>query len=153
MLGFKINNREYYIVLNTSKRVLEGRLYNGSISDYHDGHIYENEEIFYAIGEEDYSNKIQEFFFTQFSYYSLKWTQKDSKKGNIGLIEASASWKTYYKSIYLESKDSTKMIYGGQGKKVFQMLLGLELTYAINRLTILKEKYEFESALEGVKIV
>ncbi|MCI5139869.1 MAG: hypothetical protein D3922_15995, partial [Candidatus Electrothrix sp. AR1] len=37
-------------------------------------------------------------------------------------------------------------MYGGKGGKVFQMLLGLELTYPINRLTIKKEKFLFEKA-------
>ena len=39
-------------------------------------------------------------------------------------------------------------MYGDQGKKVFQMLLGIELTYPINRLSIRKDMLNYEKAKE-----
>ncbi len=41
--------------------------------------------------------------------------------------------------MFLESKDSASLIYGGQEKKVFEMLMGLELTYPINSLGLKKD--------------
>lgn len=38
------------------------------------------------------------------------------------------------------------MIFGDQGKKIFQMLLGLEFTYAINYFGVEKDKLVFERA-------
>ena len=121
---------------------LRAKLYNFEIASWSELEANQREPIFISKSEADYAERIQDFFFNQFSYYSLKWTQKSSSKDNNDLLEAETSWKTYFKSIFLESKDSYELIYdgfGNQGSKVFQMLLGLELTYPINQLTIKKD--------------
>jgi hypothetical protein len=116
----------------------KGKLYNCSFEDYlKDGDLSEL-LIFEANSNIEYESQIQEFFFNQFSYFSMKWTQKTSLKDSNELIESGSSWKTYFKTIYLESRDSTSF-YGGQDQKTFQMLLALEHTQLINKLTVKKE--------------
>ncbi|MCX2492637.1 hypothetical protein OQX63_04085 [Pedobacter sp. PF22-3] len=98
------------------------------------------EQLFISTSKDDFQSQLQDFFFHQFDYYSLRWTQKSPIKDRDDLLEAGASWLTYFKSIFLESKDTTELMYGAQGPKVFQMLLGLHLTSPINKLTIEKDK-------------
>lgn len=137
VLGFKINDKRYTISMDLEKR-LKGKLYNCYFEDYlKDGDLSE-QLIFEANSNIEYENQIQKFFFNQFSYFSMKWTQKISSKESNKLIESSSSWKTYFKTIYLESRDSTSF-YGGQDQKTFQMLLALEHTQLINKITVKKE--------------
>ncbi len=145
-LGFKINEKDYTIEINLEGR-FKGNLYNIHWSDFLINGSNCDNVVFKSSDNKTYVSEIQKFFFNQFSYYSLKWTQKSSQKESNKLVEAGASWKTYYKSIYLESKDSGSF-YGGQEQKVFQMLLGLENTYLINHLNVKKEKLQFEIAKE-----
>lgn len=88
-----------------------------------------------------FEEKIQDFFFEQFSFYTLKYTQKNSAKDSFEINTSSLSWATYFKSIYLESSNYEYLFfdnekYGSQGKKIFEMILGLPLTYPINMLNI-----------------
>ena len=138
-IGFQINKTYYTIRLDTSSKRISGGLYKINIKDF--SQPCEDRAIFYEKTLGKYSEKIEEFFFKQFSYYSLKWTQKNSQKDKSELVESGTSWKTYFKSIYLESKHST-IDFGGQDKKTFQMLLNLNLTKIINELTIKKDKLE-----------
>lgn len=137
VVGFKINEKRYTIFMDMEKRV-NGILYNCSFENYLAGDNINNKIIFEANSNVQYTHEIQKFFFNQFSYYSMKWTQKTSSKDSNELVEAGSSWKTYFKTIYLESQDSTSF-YGNQDQKTFQMLLGLENTQLINRLIIKKE--------------
>lgn len=88
-----------------------------------------------------FKNAMEEFFFKELSYYNLKWTSSDKRK--MDLVENRTSWKTYYKSIYLESKDYNVLFlnedFGAQEKKVMEMLLGLQFTSAINSLSHYKD--------------
>lgn len=138
LLNFRINDKEYTIYLNTEKKSVKASLLNGVFTDLEELNNNDAEPLFEAIGEPQFQDHIQDFFFKQFSYYSLRWTQKHPGKDKNELLEVGASWSTYFKSILLESKDSNEM-YGSQGKKVFQMLLGLELTYPINQLSIKRD--------------
>ncbi|MGH0588946.1 hypothetical protein ACQVQY_23200 [Bacillus mycoides] len=146
ILAFKINDKAYTTIITFKNSRMKGALYSGIIDEVEDINLKKLDSIFEAVGADDYEEFIQGFFFNQFSYYSLKWTQKNSKKDKNELIEAKTSWKTYFKSIYLESKDSTSLVYGNQGKKVFQMLLGLEFTYAINQLSVKRDFLQFNIA-------
>ncbi len=137
LIGFKINDKRYTISMNLEKRI-KGKLYNCSFGDYLKGGDLSEQLIFEANSNTEYESQIQKFFFNQFSYFSMKWTQKSSLKDSNELIESGSSWKTYFKTIYLESRDSTSF-YGGQDQKTFQMLLALEHTQLINRLTVKKE--------------
>lgn len=90
-----------------------------------------------------FEKNIQEFFFEHFSFYTLKYTQKNSSKDKIGLNskDSELTWTTYFKSIYLESSNYEHLFFdkeymGGQGKKIFEMILGLPLTYPINMLGV-----------------
>lgn len=144
-LRFKINEKNYSAIIRfENSRLKKGSLYSRIIDELNETEEYH--PVFEANGASEYEKYIKEFFFNQFSYYSLKWTQKASQKDKNELNEAKASWKTYFKSIYLESKDSSSLMYGGQGKKVFQMLLGLELTYAINALSVKFDMLTFNKA-------
>lgn len=146
VVGFQISNKEYTIEISLENR-LSGVLYSVSWRRFLDKDFQDDNIIFKAKNNKKYIEEIQKFFFNQFSYYSLKWTQKTSAKDYNQLVEASASWKTYYKAIYLESKDSASF-YGGQDQKVFQMLLGLENTYWINHLSIKRDMLQFQIGKE-----
>ncbi|OXM87067.1 hypothetical protein [Paenibacillus rigui] len=141
-LGFKISNKDYTVMISLEKR-FKGILYSIPWKELADVNSIDDKIIFQANNNTKYYDEIQKFFFNQFSYYSLKWTQKSSAKDSNDLVEASASWKTYYKSIYLESKDSVSF-YGGQDQKVFQMLLGFEYTNLINHLSVKRDMLLFE---------
>ncbi|MGE7975545.1 hypothetical protein ACQKOK_22065 [Bacillus cereus] len=146
LLSFKINDKQYSIIIKFENNRMKGALYSGVIDNIDDRKISKLDPIFETSTINEYEEQIQDFFFMQFSYYSLKWTQKSSSKEKNELVEANASWKTYFKSIYLESKDSASLMYGSQGKKVFQMLLGLELTLVINQLSVKKDFLQFNNA-------
>ncbi|WP_278354069.1 MULTISPECIES: hypothetical protein [Bacteroidota] len=144
-INFKINDKEYSIFLDCSKRSLKGLLYSCNVPSIEQVENFNEHILFESSSETEYQTKIQDFFFKQFTYYSLRWTQKTSQKDKNELLEVGTSWKTYFKSIFLESSDSAIM-FGDQGKKIFQMLLGLEFTYAINYFGVEKDKLVFERA-------
>ncbi|MFS3927304.1 hypothetical protein ACL9SP_01430 [Priestia flexa] len=141
-LEFNIGNIVYTTYINLKGKRVNSILFRMDLEEILE-RIEKNESIekisilFEEKTEKNLKEQIQEFFFNQFSYYSLKWTS--GTKGTINLVDNQTSWKTYYKSIYLESKDYNVLFlnsdYGSQGKKILEMLLGLRLTYAINNLT------------------
>ncbi len=145
-LNFSINEKKYTAFMDLSRRSMFGKLFNGFLNSEEEVDN-STKMIFDVTGESSYQSEMNTFFFKQFTYYSLKWTQKSSQKDSDSLLEANASWITYFKSIFLESKDSGS-IYGSQGRKIFQMLLGLQLTYPINRLTIKKDMLTYQKAKE-----
>ena len=138
LLNFKIGAKEYTIYFKIEAR-LKAKLFNGTITTIAAIDESVDEPLIDVKSETEYQAQIQEFFFNQFSYYPLKWTQKHPSKDRTDLVEAKTSWASYFKSIFLESKDFGTFIYGDQEKKVFQMLLGLELTYPINQLTVKRD--------------
>ncbi len=143
LVSFRINDKCYSIHLELSRQ-LSAQLYGKDFNSLQDVENTDITPTFVANSIDGYERQIEDFFFKQFSYYSLKWTQKASQKDVNELYDARATWKTYFKSIFLESRDSAQLMFGDQGKKIFQMLLGLELTYPINRLTIKKDRLEFD---------
>ncbi|WP_196890370.1 hypothetical protein [Aureivirga marina] len=140
-LNFRINEKKYTIFLDLSKKSLRAKLFFGTAKNLKEFEDYNQKEIFIidSTSVSDYTNKIENFFFKEFSYYSLNWTQKNSNKDQTGLKESRASWKTYFKSIFLESKDSSELVYGNQPNKMFQNLLGLDFTYPINQLSLKRD--------------
>ncbi|MBD2315978.1 SMC family protein [Phormidium tenue] len=145
LLNFKISEKAYCVYMNMESNVLSGSLYSNNFRTVEDIELSGISAIFNERSEDKFSKEMESFFFGQFSYYYLKWTQKSPNKNSNELLECKASWHTYFKSIFLESKD-TNSDYGDQEKKIFQMLLGLHLTYPINRLKIKKDKKESEKA-------
>lgn len=146
LLGFKIGNKNYTAFLDATGTRLKSKVFSTKLMTWEELENTSKEPMFETKTKKDYIEQIESFFFNQFSYYSLRWTQKSPVKTKNELIEVGASWKTYFKSIYLESRDSYDLIFGDQGKKIFQMLLGLELTYPINQLAI---KRDFISDKKG----
>ncbi len=138
LLNFRIGLKEYTIYFKIEGR-LKAKLLNGTITTIAAIDESVDEPLIDVKSEIEYQTRIQEFFFNQFSYYPLKWTQKHPGKDRTDLVEAKTSWASYFKSIFLESKDFGTFIYGDQEKKIFQMLLGLELTYPINQLTVKRD--------------
>lgn len=148
-LEFALNDILYTVAIkmpNDEVKRLKGTLYQLSISELEK---LENPSfVFNAIDAKDYLSKIEAFFFEQFDFYNLQWTTKAGQKNSVDLNTANATWKTYYSgTLNLESKDSYNLFYGGQAELCFQMLLGLKLTYPINRLKIKKEKLEYDLTL------
>lgn len=145
---FYILEKVYTAYFDLTNPRMKGILYKIPITELKS--ISENSEnkenyiAFEANSESQYTSDIQTLFFKNFDYYSLKWTGKDPNKENIGLRESNSSWKTYFKSIYLESKDRSNLYIGNQNELIFQMLLGLDFTYPINRLKVKSEKLQSE---------
>lgn len=145
-LEFKIGTSTYTSIMNfkyIKKLSVNAIVYNTPLDFIiSNSRIDSIHKIFEVNSLEKYKNYIQKFFYNQFSYYSLSWTS--STKQDLNLKKNNTSWKTYYKSIYLESKNYNVLFlnesYGKQDKKIFEMLLGLNLTSAINKLEI-KEDY------------
>lgn len=139
LLNFDIDDDQYAIYLNMEGSRLSARLVSGR-----GGSITKFDEAAYDVvlsanSESKFQEGMQDFFFEKFGYYSLQWTQKDSRKDSLQLNRAGITWPTIFKSIYLESKDSSSLIFGDQGTKIFQVLLGLDLTFPINRLSVKKD--------------
>lgn len=151
LLSFKVNNNFYSAYIDCSGHRLKAKLLKGNILRYED--IEKADSFWEVSNKEDYTLKIQEFFFKQFSYYSLKWTQKPSQKDKVELQENATSWKTYFHSIFLESKDSYELSFGNQEIKTFEMLFGLELTYPINSLSVKLDKLKSEKGINVDHIV
>lgn len=151
LLSFKVNNNYYSTYIDCSNYRVKAKLLKGNILNYDD---IENADSFWEVSsKEDYTLKIQEFFFSQLSYYPLKWTQKPSQKDKVELQENATSWKTYFHSIFLESKDSYELSFGNQETKTFEMLFGLELTYPINSLTVKLDKLRSEKGINVDHII
>lgn len=144
-LQFRIGNIPYTIFIDMKGSRVQSGLYKVSLEEFLNQQEkgIQIEEIliqFEANTETKFRAEMQNFFFDQFSYYSLRWTSR--KKNSIDLTDNKTSWKTYYKSIYLESKDYNVLFLSedyGQGKKILEMILGLKLTFAINSLTQTKD--------------
>ena len=148
LVVFSINDKKYTVFINNSKRV-NAILYNKEIKSYPSENEHLEDQVFVSSSKTDFENQIQNFFFRQLDYYSLRWTQKSSVKDKNDLLDVGASWLTYFKSVFLESKDSAELMYGSQGTKVFQMLLGLHLTSAINKLTVQKDMLMHEKGKQN----
>lgn len=141
LLNFRINNVPYSVYIDVSKYAMVGKLINGKVPSV--SSAIEAKSIWEANSADSYERGINDFFFNQFSYYNLQWTQKSSKKDSNDLNVSNTSWATYFSSIYLESRDSYNF-YGAQNTKTFEMLMGLEYTYPINRLKIKLDKLKNE---------
>lgn len=133
-------------VLNFDKARLQGFYYNLPIDELIDKEVDSRKLVFAAENEKTFKTYVQDFFFKEFDFYHLNWTQKSPVKDKNELIEAKASWNTYYESIYLASRNSDKLAYGSQEELIFQMLLGLKYTHSINRLKVKYEMITFELA-------
>lgn len=148
LVVFSINDKKYTVFINNSKRV-NAILYNKEIKSFPSENEHLEDQLFVSSSRTDFENQIQNFFFRQLDYYSLRWTQKSSVKDKNDLLDVGASWLTYFKSVFLESKDSAELMYGSQGTKVFQMLLGLHLTSPINKLTVQKDMLMYEKGKQN----
>ena len=98
--------------------------------------------IFKASSENEFTEKVEDFFFNELSFYTLQYRYRPGLKNES--VEANLSWQTYFKSIYLESSNYKYLYFekeniGRQGTKILEMLLGLRLTYPINQLTLLRD--------------
>lgn len=132
--------------LNFEKARMQGAYYNLEVDEIIDKEIDPRRRIFDADNEKTFKALVQDYFFKEFDFYHLNWTQKSPVKDKNELIEAKATWNTYYESIYLASKNSDKLAFGNQEELIFQMLLGLKHTHAINRLKVKHEMATFELA-------
>jgi hypothetical protein len=100
LLNFRINEQDYCVYINIESKTLDGSLYRTKINAVEDIKLSEIPTIFNERGVDKFRKEMESFFFKQFSYYSLKWTQKASKKASNELVESNATWHTYFKSIF-----------------------------------------------------
>lgn len=147
-LEFKIGERVFTSKIDLSKYNTIGNLFTLSIDQLLD-ETFENKHthmLWETSSLPDYKQSIENIFYRELDFYSLRYTKKDSSKNSLKLQEVGTSWATYFKSIFLESEDYNSLSFGGQEGKVVQMLFGLSLTYPINRLTIKKQVKENDLA-------
>lgn len=154
-LEFKLGEICYTVFIDMSQRRKNGSLLKVSIDELLNKEKLDDLLIVFKFDSEKLlQQKMEEFFFHQMSFYPLKWTQKDSNKDSLGLVESKTSWRTYFKSIYLESKDYGTLFlnesYGNQEQKILEMILGLKLTYPINRLKVKRDLFENQMAQENI---
>ncbi|OPD37324.1 hypothetical protein AL714_09275 [Clostridium botulinum] len=154
-LEFALDNNIYTICLDKPNSKVKGALFKLPIKNLinKDDNLItslSNDQILFKFkSREELKNRMESFFFNELSYYSLKWTEPSSSK--IGISSPGTRWNTYFKTIYLESKDYTHLFIdtniGAQDKKLFEMLLGLRYTAAINKLFVLLKTIEAENKL------
>ncbi len=154
ILEFQIGKDIYTIHIDKSGRD-KGSLYTFGIDRFQQLRDNQKLDTIDKEKEFDFRSKkmleehMQEFFFDHFDFYVLKYTQNRSSKEDFGLSTANLSWSTYFKSIYLESSNYEYLFFenekfGAQGRKIFEMILGLPLTYPINMLTIQSDRVSEE---------
>lgn len=138
-LEFSIGDASYTVYIDLTKTRVKSGLYRCRVEDLSfnsEGEISIENLLIHFEGNTEiaFINNMQQFFFEQFSYYFLMWTS--SSKDSFDLTDNKTTWKTYYKSIYLESKDYNVLFlsqaFGSQNKKILEMLLGLKYTASIN---------------------
>ena len=150
LLEFNIGEVTYTSYINSTGRD-RGGLYRFGIDKFNE--LDENQKLETIEQEKEFEfrtngqlqERIQEFFFEQFSFYTLKYTSHRGAKDDLGLSTNNISWLTYFKSIYLESKNYEYLFFdkedmGAQGRKIFEMILGLPLTYPINMLGVQRDR-------------
>ena len=148
-LEFKIGETMYTSHIDNSGSRVKASLYRTNLEKFDAQDVQDIDLIFSTSTKDELENRCEQFFYKQLGINSLKWTQKDSRKDVNKLHEAGTSWDTFFKTIYLESKDSSTLMYGAQGKLLFQILLGLGLTTSMNRLKIKKEQLQFDTSFSG----
>ena len=148
LLEFSLAETLYTVYIDASAYHVNCALYQFGIGEYqrlkNEGELALNNpnEIFKVRGEKNFSEKMEEFFFKELSYYNLQFKTRPANKNES--VKGNVSWATYFKSIYLESSNYEFLYFneesiGKQGTKILEMLLGLKLTYPINQLTLLKD--------------
>lgn len=150
-LEFSINDDRYTSFIDISGSRQKSILFKLSLEKILNNEIKDEDKIFESNANNNYVDEMEDFFFKEFQFYNLQWTQKDSRKTSNDINTSNASWKTYYNYLNQESKDSSVMFSGGQDELCYQMLLGLKLTYPINRLKVKKEKKEHALAVSRVQ--
>jgi hypothetical protein len=150
LLEFQIGKETYTIYIDRTSRD-KGAMFSFGIDEFLQ--LRKNQKIdtiekakeFEFKSKSQFEEKVQEFFFEHFSFYTLMYTQKNSSKDDFELNTANLSWTSYFKSIYLESSNYEYLFFekenmGSQGRKIFEMILGLPLTYPINMLGVQRDK-------------
>lgn len=148
LLEFSLAETIYTVHLDASAYHVNCTLYQFGIEEYQrlkneDKLALNNpNEIFKVRGEKNFSERMEEFFFKELSYYNLQFKIRPTNKNES--VKGNVSWGTYFKSIYLESSNYEHLYFneeniGRQGTKILEMLLGLKLTYPINQLTLLRD--------------
>jgi hypothetical protein len=145
-LEFSIGTEKFTVYLDKQSRVSSGGLYRTTYQDLLcqkvEDRISAREDLIVMEfkGDAMFSAEMEKFFFEHFSYYTLHYTKKNSRKDEFTLETANLTWNTYFKTIYLDSGSHGKLFFteesiGQQGKKIFEMILGLPLTFPLNRLS------------------
>lgn len=151
LLEFSLANDIYTVHIDASSPRVKSTLHKFSIEEYEKLKVEDKlnlinqNTIFTASSEKEFTEKIENFFFYELSFYTLQYRHRPGLKNES--VEANLSWSTYFKSIYLESSNYKYLYFekesiGKQGTKILEMLLGLRLTYPINQLTLLKDMKE-----------
>ena len=104
LLNFSINEIQYSIFIDTSGKTMYAKLLNGEIDAIPS--IDDMDCLWETKGQDESGEKINNVFLNQFSYYNLKWTQKEPQKDSNDLLEVNASSATYFTSIHFDSTDS-----------------------------------------------
>lgn len=148
LLEFSLASDTYTVHIDASAPRVRCALYKFSIEEFaklkgeDKLNLMNPNTVFTATSEKEFTEKIEDFFFNELSFYTLQYRHRPGLKNES--VEANLSWQTYFKSIYLESSNYKYLYFekeniGRQGTKILEMLLGLRLTYPINQLTLLRD--------------
>ncbi|HEY5591325.1 MAG TPA: hypothetical protein VIK55_09935 [Paludibacter sp.] len=148
LLEFSLTNDIYTVHIDATSPRVNCTLYKFGIKDFQKLkkeeklNLVSPDIIFKVSGEKGFTEKMEEFFFNELSFYTLQYRHRPGNKNES--VEANLSWSTYFNSIYLESSNYKYLYFekeniGKQGTKILEMLLGLRLTYPINQLTLLRD--------------
>lgn len=151
LLEFSLASDTYTVHIDASAPRVKCALYKFSIEEYtklkgeDKLNLINPKTVFTTTSEKEFTEKIEDFFFNELSFYTLQYRHRPGLKNES--VEANLSWQTYFKSIYLESSNYKYLYFekeniGRQGTKILEMLLGLRLTYPINQLTLLRDMKE-----------
>lgn len=151
LLEFSLASDTYTVHIDASAPRVRCALYKYSIEEFaklkgeDKLNLINTNTVFTATSEKEFTEKIEDFFFNELSFYTLQYRHRPGLKNES--VEANLSWQTYFKSIYLESSNYKYLYFekeniGRQGTKILEMLLGLRLTYPINQLTLLRDMKE-----------
>jgi hypothetical protein len=160
LLEFSLASDTYTVHIDASAPRVKCALYKFTIEEFaklkgeDKLNLINSNIVFKATSEKEFTEKIEEFFFNELSFYTLQYRHRPGLKNES--VEANLSWPTYFKSIYLESSNYKYLYFekeniGRQGTKILEMLLGLRLTYPINQLTLLRDMKE--EKIRNVKFV
>jgi hypothetical protein len=106
LLEFSLASDTYTVHIDASASRVKCALYKFTIEEFtklkgeDKLNLINPNTIFTVASEKEFTDKIEDFFFHELSFYTLQYRHRPGLKNES--VEANLSWQTYFKSIYLE---------------------------------------------------